>query len=96
MTESENILLKDIQQNVQKAMGMVNTLKLEKKELEFEKSKLLDEIERLKEENEMIQRKYDNLKLAKSLIEDGDNVDAKLKINKIVREIDKCIALLNR
>ncbi|MGF1564092.1 MAG: hypothetical protein ACFCUH_01875 [Flavobacteriales bacterium] len=36
------------------------------------------------------------LKLAKSLSGAGENTEAKLKINELVREIDKCIALLHR
>jgi regulator of replication initiation timing len=36
------------------------------------------------------------LKIAKSLTGSGENTDAKLKINELVREIDKCIALLNK
>ena len=35
------------------------------------------------------------LKLAKTLENKEGNVDAKLKINELVREIDKCIGLLN-
>ena len=35
------------------------------------------------------------LKLAKTLENKEGNVEAKLKINEIVREIDKCIGLLN-
>ncbi len=44
-----------------------------------------------------IEHKYNNLKLAKVLT-DGDEGahDARIKVNSIVREIDKCIALLNR
>lgn len=41
--------------------------------------------------------KYANLKIAKSLMADNeDSHDAKIRVNRIVREIDKCIALLNR
>jgi len=41
--------------------------------------------------------KYANLKIAKSLLaENDDSHDAKIRVNRIVREIDKCIALLNR
>lgn len=48
------------------------------------------EIEQLKEENT-------KLKLAKSISSnDEESQEAKSKINKLVREIDKCIALLNR
>lgn len=44
-----------------------------------------------------LEQKYSQLKIAKSLIADsGDVHEAKIKVNRIVREIDKCIALLNR
>ena len=41
--------------------------------------------------------KYNKLKISKALVASGEDVhDAKLKVNKMVREIDRCIALLNR
>jgi hypothetical protein len=44
-----------------------------------------------------LELKYANLKIAKSLLaENEDSHDAKIRVNRIVREIDKCIALLNR
>ncbi len=44
-----------------------------------------------------LEQKYSNLKIAKSLIAEGGDIhEAKVKVNRIVREIDKCIALLNR
>jgi hypothetical protein len=46
---------------------------------------------------EELEHKYNNLKMAKVLagqVEDGH--DARVRVNRIVREIDKCIALLNR
>jgi len=47
-------------------------------------------IEELKQENQ-------KLSLVKGIMADGDDKqDAKIQINRIVREIDKCIALLNR
>jgi len=46
---------------------------------------------------EELEAQNQKLKLAKSfLAESGDPHDAKIKINRIVREIDKCIALLNK
>ena len=45
---------------------------------------------------EELERRYENLKLAKAILGSGGNShDAKIKVNRIVREIDKCIALLN-
>jgi hypothetical protein len=57
----------------------------------------MEKLETLTREKEDLDHRYNTLKLAKSLTGDGkDSQDAKLKINRIVREIDKCIALLNR
>ncbi len=41
--------------------------------------------------------KYESTDLAKAFSASGeDSQEAKLKVNQIVREIDKCIALLNK
>ena len=42
-----------------------------------------------------LEEKIKTLKIAKTLETIEGNVDAKLKINELVREIDKCIGLLN-
>ena len=63
-----------------------------------EKIKSLEEsMNQLHSENQVLVQKYENLKLAKMLIaSEEENKDAKSRIQKIVREIDKCIALLNK
>ena len=44
-----------------------------------------------------LEQKNQQLSLVKSIMAEGDDSqDARIRINKIVREIDKCIALLNR
>ena len=41
--------------------------------------------------------KYERVKLSGALLGEGENaVEAKEKITELVREIDKCVALLNR
>ncbi|MCU0362428.1 MAG: hypothetical protein MUE32_03645 [Bacteroidales bacterium] len=41
--------------------------------------------------------KYDRLKLSGALLGEGENAsEAKRKISELVREIDRCVALLNR
>ncbi len=65
---------------------------------------LLAENEQLTLKNEQIARekteleeKYTTLKFSKALeASSGDVHTAKIRINQIVREIDRCIALLNR
>jgi len=69
------------------------------------------ENERLKQKNEDLQQvvqqkqalieelehRNQQLSLVKSIMADSEDAhDARIRINRIVREIDKCIALLNR
>jgi len=60
-----------------------------------------DEFKKLLNDKEQayndLKEHYDRLKFAKSLQATNQEVhDAKIKVNRIVREIDNCIALLNR
>lgn len=48
-----------------------------------------------KETIKQLEEKIKILKIAKSLESKEGNVEAKLKINELVREIEKCIGLLN-
>jgi len=44
-----------------------------------------------------LEQQNQKLKLAKSFLAESEDVhDARIRINRIVREIDKCIALLNK
>ena len=70
--------------------------------LRTENAALLKEISELKSQNDDQKLKIKQLdetatllKLAKTLEIKEGNVEAKLKINELVREIDRCIGLLN-
>jgi chromosome segregation ATPase len=44
-----------------------------------------------------LELKYERIKLSGALLGDGENaLEAKRRINELVREIDRCVALLNR
>lgn len=43
-----------------------------------------------------LHRKIDNLKLTGAFVSEGRNPEAKERIEKLIREIDKCIKLLER
>jgi len=71
-------------------------LKKEKLILDQRLSELEDELSRSKAMTEDLLEKNQILKLSKSIQVDGkDDSQARKKINQLVREIDKCIALLN-
>ncbi|MCC8174598.1 MAG: hypothetical protein LIO65_09660, partial [Odoribacter sp.] len=57
---------------------------------------LLSEIESLKSENKSLKEDLKNARVVNALSgSDNGSYQAKLRINQLVREIDKCIALLN-
>ena len=96
MTEEEKKLLNSFETQLRHLMYLHDELKRENAELK----KLLDN-EKLK--NEKVQAQYDelevsytNLKTATAISLNGSDVkETKLRVSKLVREVDKCIALLN-
>ncbi len=70
---------------------------LRRKNLEYKRKnkelrQIIENLEiKIKDQTDQIVK----LKLSESLKETSTNTDVKLKINELVREIDKCICLLN-
>lgn len=97
MTERETVLLKEFKGKLDKLINIHLRMKQEKQLLTDEQSQLNEQVRLLTLRNEELVKKQEELKFAKSLLgADEDPHEAKLKINRIVREIDKCIALLNK
>jgi len=97
MTDLENNLLIDFKIKVKQIIAKHKTLKQEKHQLLGKIGDLEQTINQLSQENCLLEKKYENLKLAKLFAaSDDDHKDAKSRIQKLVREIDKCIALLNK
>ena len=96
MTEEEKKLLNSFETQLRHLIYLHDELKRENAELK----KLLDN-EKLK--NEKVQAQYNelevsytNLKTATAISLNGSDVkETKLRLSKLVREVDKCIALLN-
>ena len=96
MTEEEKKLLNSFETQLRHLIYLHDELKRENAEL-----KKLLENEKLK--NEKVQAQYDelevsytNLKTATASSLNGSDVkETKLRLSKLVREVDKCIALLN-
>jgi len=97
MTDEEQNLLNNLKINVQQFFNEFAVIENEKILLEKNVLNLKHEIELLKKEKSEIIRKNEQLRLATHILSGVDeNREAKQKINKLVREIDKCIALLNK
>ncbi len=73
------------------------------KQLKQENQDLREEVEKGKQEIENLQAKlvqadndYNSLKMAKMMqITDGDLENAKARVNKMIRTVNKCIAILS-
>lgn len=96
MTNEDNLLLDDLKTNTQQLFQKFNNLENKIKLLENKILDLKSKIELLEKDKLELSQKNMKLKIATHLLSGVDeNREAKQKINRLVREIDKCIALLN-
>ena len=96
MTEEKRKLLTDVEFRVREVMFMCDTLKEEnirlKSDLQVIQQQLVEKTEQLNQ----LKTKYDSLKTARTITAASVDVRvAKNKLSKLVREVDKCINLLN-
>ena len=86
-----------IQSKVKKMMELHRSVKDANYKLKVEKEQLLKNLEEGKDAIVDLEEQNKRIKLARSLQDSGEtSLDVKLKINEMVREIDKCIAFLNK
>jgi regulator of replication initiation timing len=97
MTAELEAVIGTLNKNIEKLKEQYNRVLEDNKNLSVELLKLKEELKNKEEENESLINKYESLKMAKTIAAaSGDAHDAKIKINRLVREIDKCISLLDR
>lgn len=88
-------LLEGIYANVNKLISNLNSVKQENQDLQNEIEVLKNNIEDHKKSIVELKEKNRNIIIAKAVKPGEGNIDVKVKINDLVREIDKCIGLLN-
>lgn len=97
MNEVSDSVVDRLKDKLSVVMDAFEKLQAANSQLLEEKTRLTAVIREKDEVIEQLDRKVQNLVVAKSFITSSEDThEGKLKINKIVREIDKCIALLNR
>lgn len=88
MTPEEEIILKRFETRVRQLI-------LQYQDVKQENELLRQQVNTLKQDLENSQKDYANLKMARMIdISDQEMKDAKGRLSKLIREIDKCIALL--
>ncbi len=96
MSEYESII-SALNNKAEKMISVIEKLKAENSALKTEIEQVKDSLKSKELDCHDLNVKYENLKLAKVIQLSGSDLhDAKIKVNRIVREIDKCISLLNR
>ena len=97
MTERETLLLREFKEKLDLLIGLHQKMKAECQMHIEENNRLSEQVSLLTNANQDLSKKVEDFKFAKSLAgESEDSHEAKIKINRLVREIDKCISLLNK
>ena len=96
MTKEEEKALHTFATRIRQLILAYQELKKENAELWSLMAQKENELEAMKAEVNLHKQNYANLKLAKMIeVNDSELKDAKQRLAKLVRDVDKCIALLN-
>lgn len=96
MTEEDKKLLSTFEARLRHLLYLYKELKQKNEELEASIRQKEETIEEMQSNYNNLETKYANLKLAKIIsINDSEARDTKQRLSKLVREVDRCIALLN-
>lgn len=96
MTDEEKKLLSTFEARLRHLIYLHDELKRENAELKQLLKSKEDELEERKAEYAALNQSYTDLKTATTISLNGSDVkETKLRLSKLVREVDRCIALLN-
>jgi hypothetical protein len=96
MTEEQIKIAANFEARVRQLMFLCDRLKLANADLEVRLAAQQVSNESLREENANLNTKYNTLMMARIIsVKQDDLKGAKNRLSKLVREVDKCIALLN-
>lgn len=87
----------EIKKKIQMLVAAYERIKQENEVLSHKKQELENQLKNKEQVVAELEERCSRLKLAHALKgDDSEMHDAKIKVNRIVREIDRCIALLNK
>jgi len=96
MTEESLLLVKELKEKIHLVFSELKELETRNEELQQDIISLKNKIRFLEEEKGQLGTKYEHLRMAKAIEAGcGDSQTARNKMNRLMREIDKCVALLN-
>lgn len=90
-------MFEDIRTDIMRLVAAYEGKKMENKALQSELERIKSQNDNYRKQIIELERQIDNLKLTDAfLTASEDNGKAKEKIEKMIREIDRCIALMER
>ena len=95
MTADEEKIIRNLQTQIRQLILRYQQVKKENEDLLAQFVRKDDELKEAQQNYRRLSAEYANLKMAKMLeVGDGDIALAKQRMAKLVRDVDKCIALL--
>jgi len=89
-------IVDSLQSKLDKLLSKFELLQIENQQLLEKSEKLVQEVQEQRESVQTIENKYESLKIANAIVgSKEDKHTTKLKINTLIREIDRCIAQLD-
>ena len=87
-------MLDAIKQDIRRLIAAYESEKLERKRLQAELEQARVENETLRKQTIELERQIDNLKLTEAFKASESNPEARKKIDSLIKEIDRCISLM--
>lgn len=89
-------IVDSLQSKLDRLLSKYELLEIENQQLLEKSEKLVREVHKHQESLNTIENKYESLKIANAIVgSKEDKHTTKLKINTLIREIDKCIVQLS-
>ena len=96
MTGIDELVVENFESKLNRLMGAYTRLQTENRALREQLNLQSVELDTVRKENIELAESYKNLKQAKIISSSESEIgDTKRRLSKLVREVDKCIALLN-
>ena len=93
----EDDMISLLEEKINRVIRFAEELKARNGCLQQQVDELAVQLRAKSQEMEVLESKYQSLKLTKTMISSSEDIrNVKFQVNRMVREIDKCIALLNR
>ena len=95
MTAKQDAVINELNTKVERLIKLYISSLDKNREMDSEMKELRIQIERMKSENMKLHEEVKTLKVVAAISTGEGSSEAKNRISQLVREIDKCIALLN-